>query len=129
MLLRVNRWFCGRPGHAHVAAVGPQLARLDVVGKVDAENLAEHALLQRWVRDGDHHLDAVVEIARHQIRAADVDFLVAAVAEIPGAAVLEEPSDDAAHADVLAQAGNTWTQAADAAHDQVNTNAGLRSRV
>ena len=48
-----------------------------------------------------------------------------AVAEAEDAGVLEEAADDRLDADALRQAGDARPQAADAAHDQVDLDAGL----
>ena len=47
-------------------------------------------------------------------------------AEAIDAAVLEEAPDDRLHPDVLGQARNSRPQAADAAHDEVDRDAGAR---
>ena len=46
-------------------------------------------------------------------------------AEANDAGVLEETSNDAFHADVVGKARHAGAQAADAAHDKINLNAGL----
>ena len=77
-----------------------------------------------WI--GHDHLDAAIEVALHQVGAADVDLFLAAVEEVVDARVLEEAADDRSHRDVVADAGNAWPQAAHAADDQVDLHAGLR---
>src|SRR4051812_46856512 len=98
--------------HAHVASVAVQLARGTVVGQIQVEDLVADAVREPAIRDRHHHFDAAIEVARHQVRAADVDLLVAAVAEVPDPAVLEEAADDAADADAIADAGNARAEAA-----------------
>ena len=65
----------------------------------------------------------------HQVGAAHQQFVLAAVAEVVEAAVLQEAPDDADHADILADAGHAGPQAAHAAHDQVDLHAGLRRAI
>src|SRR5439155_6300264 len=74
-------------------------------------------------------LDAPIEIARHQVRAADERLLCAAVAEVPRAAVLQEAADDAPHADVVADARHAGTKNGDAADEQIDLHARLRRAV
>ena len=81
------------------------------------------------VLDRRHGLDPPVEVARHPVGGADVDLLLAAVEEVEGPRVLEEPADDADHPDGLADAGEPRPEAADPAHDQVDRHAGLRGLV
>src|SRR5262245_38159851 len=63
-----------------VTASCAQLARLDIVCKVQAQNL-EQATPQTSVLQRHHYLDAPIEISRHQVRAADVHLVVPAVSE------------------------------------------------
>ncbi len=81
--------------------------------------------------DDDRHgeLDAVVEVARHQVGGGDVDRVLAVALEGVDARVLEQPPDDRDDADVLRDAGHAWAQAADAAHVEVDLHAGLRGAV
>src|SRR3546814_15620701 len=51
------------------------------------------------------------------------------LAEANDSAVLQEPSDDALHPDVLGQSRHAGPEAADATDDQVDGNAGLRGLV
>src|ERR1051326_6353743 len=71
----------------------------------------------------------MVEISGHQVGAPDVDLFVSAVAEVIGAAVLEETADYADDFDVVTYTGNTGPQAADATHEQLDLNAGLRCTI
>ena len=107
------------PASSHEAAV---------VGEQRVEGRRELGL-ERDVLDRHDHLDAVVEVARHQVGAAHVRRAAVARLEQEQAAVLEEAAEHAAHADALAQAGDAGPQRADAADDQVDARAGLRGRV
>src|SRR5262245_44730315 len=69
------------------------------------------------VEDRAERFDPAIEISLHQIRAADVNHGIPAVFEIVDPGVLEEPSHNRAHFDVLADAGNAGPKAADAARD------------
>ena len=71
----------------------------------------------------------MVEIAGHQIGAAEQERAPASRVEDVEAAVLEEPAEDAAHADGLAEARHARTKRADAARDDVDLRALLRCAV
>src|ERR1043166_7561462 len=81
------------------------------------------------VADRRERLDAPIEVAFHHVGAADVHLLVPAVLEPEDARVFQEAADDRAHADVIADAGDAGTQAADAADDHVDLHARLRGAV
>ena len=83
----------------------------------------------RRVAHAAQRFDAPVEVALHQVGAADVELRPPAVREPVDARVLEEPADDGADANALADAGHAGLQAADAADDQVDLDAGLRRAV
>src|SRR4051794_36407911 len=85
------------------------------------------ALLDRPNRED--RLDPAVQVARHEVGAADEHLVVAAVAEVVDARVLEETSDDRRDVDCLADAGYAGTQTANAAYLQVDAHASLRGAV
>ena len=58
------------------------------------------------IAHGEHHLDASVEVAGHEVGAAEEDLLVATVPEPEDAAVLEEAPDHRDHADRLRDSGD-----------------------
>ena len=65
--------------------------------------IASISLRACGVLDRDDDLDPVVEVARHQVGAAEQVRLLVAGLEAVEAAVLEEAAEHRAHADVLAQ--------------------------
>src|SRR5215831_11000414 len=81
------------------------------------------------IEDGTERLYTAVEVPFHQVRAPDVQFVVAAVLEPVDARVLEEAADDRTYFDAIADVRNSRTKAADAAHDEVEIHAGLRRAV
>ena len=62
----------------------------------------------------------MIDIARHQVGAADVDLLLAAVVEVVNAAVFQKTPHDADHFDVIADPRHAGPQTADAAHQQLD---------
>src|SRR5262245_11815383 len=67
----------------------------------------------------------MIEVPEHAVGAADVDLVLTPVREIVDAAMLKEPSNDAAHRDGRRQAGDSGPQGADSPDYQVNREAGL----
>ena len=78
---------------------------------------------------GEDGLDAVEGVALHPVGTADEVMRITGIFEAVDAAVLEETSDDAAHRDVFAHAGESGAQGADAAHEEVDFDPGARGAV
>ena len=117
---------CGLPGFAGSDA-HPLARRLEhpgvrVVGERAVEDRVD-LLANAGVLDRHEHLDAMVEVALHEIRASDVrrDALVGL--ERVDAAVLEEASDDRADVDVLREPLDAGTERARRAGDDVDLRA------
>src|SRR4029077_442886 len=88
-----------------------------------------YAVAQQRVLEREQDFHALMQIARHPIGAAEVDFRLAAVLEVKDTAVLKEPPHDTAHANAVADAANSRPQRANAAHEQIDVHSGLRSAV
>src|SRR5262245_45886248 len=123
--LAIDFWYVVLGGQSPVAAVTQHFPGLAIVCEIGGENLVTQVLNQFRALDREQRFNTVVQIARHEVGAAQVNFLLAAVAKIENAAVLEESSDNAHHANILANAFQSWPQATDAAHDEVHLHAGL----
>ena len=78
------------------------------------------------IADGRDYLDPRIKVARHHVGAADVRRRLDRGDEPEDARVLEEPTENRDHPNVLRQTRDTWTQATDTAHDQIDRDAGLR---
>src|SRR5581483_3229414 len=76
--------------------------------------------------DRECHFHTAEEIALHPVRARAVELGLTAILEVEGAGVLEEASDDRAHADVFRDARHAWPQGANTANDEVDLHAGAR---
>ena len=123
------------------ATVGPQHPGVGVVGEDEVEDL-EQPRLQLGIAHRHQHLDPPVQVALHQVGRADVQGerwstgpvavpvpvgrVVLRPAEAVDARVLEELADHRAHPDRLGEAGDARAQAAQAAHGQVDRDAGAR---
>ena len=90
-----------------------------------ASSVACDLRLELGVLDGRQDLDAVVEVARHQVGAAHAVEAPPVRLEDEDPAVLEVAAEDAADADVRAQLRHAGPQRADAAHEEVDLRAGL----
>src|SRR5262247_581695 len=128
IFLQIELLLLGDPG-AFVRPVHLQPAHFYVVGEGGIQDLADDALLDPFVFDREEDFDAAVEVAVHEVSAAQVDLFLTAVDEAIDAGMFEEAPDDAADADRLAAAGPAGAQAADAADDQVDGHALARGRI
>src|SRR5262249_44181651 len=100
-----------------------------IVHDISEHDLAQNLLVHSRVGDRNHAFDAPIEIARHHVGRADVyDRFVGrqavAIAEAVDAAVLQEATDDRLDTNILRKAGHLGTQAADAAHNEVDVDPG-----
>ncbi len=77
------------------------------------------------VFDREHQFHAPVQVAAHQVGAAQEELRVSAVFEEKDTAVFQKPADDTDDADIVADAFDARSQAADAANDQVDGDARL----
>src|SRR5579883_2140875 len=86
---------------------------------------------QHWIVHRHQYLYAMIEVALHQIGAANqyLLFLDAAVGEIIDTAVFEETPDETDDANILADPWYARTQATHPAHDQVNLHACARGAI
>src|SRR3954469_22224599 len=109
-------------------AVGMQLPAADVRCHGGVEEGLQ-VLAGRLVADLEQHLDAAVEVAVHEVGAADPPLRLAAVGECHDPGVLQEAAHDRADADVLRQAVDARPQRADAADQQLDRDAGVRRLV
>src|SRR5262249_7370001 len=117
-----------------IASVGLECPALHVVLQICDHDLIEDLLMDGRILDRHQGLDAVVEIARHPVRRGDEDLgrprrQAGAGAEADDARMLEKAADDALDANGLGEARDPRTQAANAAHDQVDAGPGLGSPV
>ncbi len=111
-----------------VASVGQHVPSAPLVVEKHVEERSQ-LRLQGIRLHGGERLDPAHEVARHAIGRTDVVLLVAPVVEVVDPRVLEEPADDADHANVVRKAGNTRTQATRVANDEVDVHARLRGFV
>ena len=108
-----------------VRGVRAQLAQLRRVLHADGEIL-DDALAELLAQDRPGNLDALVEVARHEVGARQVHPAVIGRAEAVDAAVLEQPADDRHDAHVLGCTPHLGDEAADAADEQRDPHARTR---
>src|SRR5579884_1359355 len=122
-LLDIERRLARRGDAPRVAAIGVQLARVDGVAQVRRQHDGAQVGGEGAIVDPEHRLHPPVEVALHEVGAAQVDLGRVAAAEGVDAAVLEEAADDADDAHRLAPTRDARPQAAGTAHDEVNVHA------
>ena len=81
------------------------------------------------VRQRKQYFHPMIQIARHQVGAAQVNFLVSAVMEIIDPAVFQKPPHDAGDFDIFADTRQARPQQADSPHQQLDSHARLRRAV
>src|SRR5271170_7409853 len=103
-------------GASFVTSVGMHVAGFYCVGEVGGQNPVAEVADQFGFADGEDDLDSAVEVSRHEVGAAEVNFFLGCVPEIVDAAVFEETADDAGYFYVFAYAFDSGAQAADPSH-------------
>ena len=104
----------------YIRAAREHSPRFHIVRQVDRQDLVANAPHQGRVVEWEKHLHSLVDVARHQVRAADIDLFLTAVAEVVNPAMLKEPAHDAHDFNVIADAGHPRAQAADAPHQELD---------
>src|SRR5208282_4047283 len=117
-----------------VFSVGSKYPALCHVLEIGDHDLAHDLLVHRWILDRHQRLDPAVEIPRHPIGGRDENLRVRrgqnmAVCEADDTAMFEKAPDDALDPDIFGKSRNTWAQAANAAHDEIDLNARLARAV
>jgi hypothetical protein len=102
--------------------------RFSVISPVRIENIF-YLFAQRWVFHWASNLDTPEEIPRCPVCARQIDFWVTRIFESVNPAVLQEPANDTADADILADSWYTGAQTTDSSYQKSNLHSRLRSRV
>src|SRR5690606_21060380 len=110
-------------------AVSQYFKTLLVVHYVAQHDLAENLFMDGRIGDGNHAFDAPIQVSRHHVGGTDIDDRLirrqaVAVSEAVDSAMLQEAADDGFHPYVLRQARYLRSQAANAAHNQVDFDPG-----
>src|SRR5208283_6228817 len=101
-----------------ILAVRVHVASFGLVFEVRTEDFVTDHANQVFVLHREVHLNSPIQIAGHEVRTAEIDLVLSAVAVVEDPAVLKEATYDAGDMDVLAGSGDAGSQAADAAHQQ-----------
>src|SRR5208283_4663499 len=120
--------------HASRRAVRENAVALLIVEQIGDHDLIQHLLMHGWVSDRQQRFDAPVEVSRHEIRGGDVEGRArmgqaVAPAERIDARVLEKAANDTLDPDVFRKSRYARPQAANAAHHQIDRDAGLRREI
>ena len=75
--------------------------------------------------DREDNFNTMIEITGHQVCAAEINIFLAVIMKIKQAAVFEITPNNADDTNILADAFYAGTQAAHAAHEQINFHARL----
>src|SRR5271163_4613037 len=91
-------------------------------------------LVDSRIAQGHERFDTAVEIALHEIGRRNIDMRLAArkavaAAESVDARVFEKAADDRLDPDVFGEPGHPGSQAANAAHDEIDLDASAARRV
>src|SRR5579859_3925587 len=115
--------------HMHITAIRQQFAGIDRIGQNSLKHLLANGIAQRQVFDREERFDTTIQVALHHIGASQIDLLVTIVAKVVDAAVLQETPQHTPDANIITDARQTRTQAAYAAHIQINADACLRGPI
>ena len=129
LLLDIDQLLVVSRRQAHISSVVRHVPGALVVAQVGFQHRIAQVADLAFILDREDRLHAVIQVARHQVRAAQQHALLAGVMEIEDAAVLQVPAQHTHYTDVLAHLIHAGHQAAHSAHDQVHLHALLRSLV
>ena len=87
-----------------IGSVGHHMSGFDHVGEINSKHLVVDKVDQRGVFHRKDHLYPAIKVARHHVRAAEVNLFVAGIAKIENATMLQEPAHDTRNLDVIAHA-------------------------
>src|SRR5208283_206834 len=103
--------------------------RLFGITKEDVQCLPQF-LLRGGSKYRRHNLNAIRQVPVHPVCGTDEEFslqwIVAAICKVEDAGVLEEPSDNRAHSNVLCSPRYARTKTAESANDQFDLHARFR---
>ena len=115
-------------GNLLIQTVRTQPARLDIVGEKALKNSNE-SLTKPAIPYRSQQFEPPVEIAAHPVRAADEDFVMAAILKVEYAGMLEVAVHDGVNHDVPRDAFDSRPQTADATDVQLDVDASLAGSV
>src|SRR6202162_5662885 len=131
IFMGIERLLAGCGLYARRGAVRQELPALLVVLEIRHHDLVEHLLVHGRIEHRAQHLDAAIEVARHEVGGGNVDRSLRVRTRMAGAeaidpAVLEEAADDRFDPDAIGESRHAGPQAADTAHDEIDLDAGAR---
>ena len=104
-------------------------AGFGVIGELEFEDLVNDALADGGIFDGEDDFDSSEEIAGHPIGASEVEGGIAGVFEVENPRVFEVATDDRADGDIRTDFGDSWSETADPADDEIDFDAGIGGEV
>src|SRR5215469_16592037 len=109
-------------------SVAPQVMGFFFIGQLNVKYVLQ-ATDQPRMADWKDDLDAVAQVAPHEIGAAKINFLGSAIPKIVDSAMFQEPAHNARHPDVVTESIHQRPQATEPPHQQVDFDACLRSTI
>src|SRR5215831_15815591 len=88
-----------------------------------------HSFPKHGIFQGKEDFDALIKVPRHPISASKVDFLLSSIMEVEDSAVLQETTDNATDANMVADSADARTQRTHSANDQVDVDTCLRRTI
>src|SRR5436853_7604826 len=110
---------------ASVGAVRTQTPRFDIVLQIGIEHLGLDPRAQLRIIDRRDQLDPSLEVAKHPVRAADVDLFIASIRKVKDPAVLKKSPDDADDSNITRQSRHSRYQRANSANYQIDLDSRL----
>src|SRR5271165_1885013 len=112
-----------------VQPLWPQQARLAIIRQVGRQNLLVNALPDCRIFHREKHFDALIEIPRHPVCAAEIDLRVPAIFKLEDAAMFQKTPDNTTHPNAAANSAQTGHQRTLSADNQVNLYPSLRGAI
>ena len=104
-LLAIERRLSVGRLRSYISAVGEHVTRVRRVSEVALQQFIANARDNPAVSQRKQYFHPMIQIARHQVGTAQVNFLVAAVTKIIDPAVFQKPTHDAGDFDIFADPG------------------------
>src|ERR1700721_2994004 len=102
MFLRRESAPIAQRARPRIATVCAEWARSARVREIGGQNLVADALVMLRVLQRKQHFHTFIEVSRHPVRASQIKIGLPSVFEVKNPAVLQKPSDHAAHANTAA---------------------------
>src|SRR5437588_162254 len=107
--------------YRYIASIRQQFTGVGRIRQVGLEYFVANGYTQAGASDGEECFDTVIQIALHHVGTAQIDLLVAIIAKVEDATVLQKTPDNTPHTNIVTYVRNTRLQTAYTTYNQVNT--------